>query len=238
MLTVGKRIQIIAEGIYGALRIAFTILLHPLLRRGFRTAGATEAEASATFPGDEIVPQPRSVMNVAATVHAPPERIWPWLVQLGCQRAGWYAYDLLDNGGMPSAERIIPEYQHIAVGDVVKAMPKGDFGFPVARLEPGRSLTLGGILDTASGQPAQPGEAVEQFFAGDQTFLLQAQAANGAPATRLIFRMRLDWNKTRLNDVIYGWMMESISFVMADRMVRNIKRLAERDGSTDNNDPR
>ncbi|HZW04890.1 MAG TPA: hypothetical protein VFF68_13235, partial [Anaerolineaceae bacterium] len=177
---------------------------------------------------DEIVPRPGSEINVATTVQAPPERVWPWLAQLGCQRGGWYAYDLLDNGGEPSTEHILPEHQHIAVGDVVKAMPKGDFGFPVAQVEPGRFLTLAGVLDTATGQPAGPGETPAQYFAGDQTFYLEPVSLNGAPATRMHFRMRIDWNKTRLNNVIYGWIVESISFVMAERMARNIRRLAER----------
>jgi len=57
------------------------------------------------------------------------------LRQLGCPRADWYSYDLLDNGGIPSAEHIIPDIQPLAVGDTAKATPQGDFGFPVVIIE-------------------------------------------------------------------------------------------------------
>ena len=61
------------------------------------------------------------------------------------------SYDLLDNGGAPSADRILPEYQILKVGDIVKAMPKGDFGFPVAVIRLGEALVLAGTLDTRTG---------------------------------------------------------------------------------------
>jgi len=53
------------------------------------------------------------------TITARPEAIWPWLIQIGVTRAGWYSYDRLDNLGRPSAERILPEFQYLAVGDVI-----------------------------------------------------------------------------------------------------------------------
>ena len=90
---------------------------------------------------------------MAVTVQASAEGIWPWFVQLGCQRGGRYSYDLLDNGGIPSADRIIPEFQQPETGDSVKAMPKGDFGFPVAIIEPDRQLTTAGTTNTDTGGP-------------------------------------------------------------------------------------
>src|SRR6266567_8479342 len=71
----------------------------------------------------------------AVTIQARPEEIWPWLVQIGITRAGWYSYDWLDNLGKPSAQRILPQFQHVAVGDVVPISPDGKQGMYVKDFE-------------------------------------------------------------------------------------------------------
>lgn len=220
-----NKLKIAAEGIAGALVIAGTALLSPVLRRRYRRWGATDEEVRRRLPGDEFVPRPKSELTCAVTVEAPARSVWPWFVQLGCQRAGWYSYDLLDNGGVPSAERIVPELQHLAVGDVVKAVPNGSFGFPVAVIEPGHALSLAGTLNVKTGQPADPNDpTLEAYFGGDQTFVVEEL---GAGRSRLLFRMRTDWNPTVLNAIIYRGLVEPISFVMGRKMLLNVKRRAE-----------
>jgi len=220
-----RKPAIILEGIAGAVTIGFTALLSPLLRSWYSRWGATDAEARGPFPGDEYVPRPKSEITGAITVHAPTDRVWPWLVQLGCQRGGWYSYDLLDNGGQPSADRIIPEFQRLEIGDVVKAVPNGSFGFPVARIEPGCALTLGGTLNTATGASVLPGDPLPAaYFSGDQTFLVKPIDGK---TSRLLFRMRTDWNPTFLNNLIYHGIVEPVSFVMGRKMLRTVKALAE-----------
>lgn len=73
-------------------------------------------EARRPLPGDELVPSAKIRWTHGITIRARPTEIWPWLVQMGCRRAGWYSYDGLDNGGVPSAERIVPELQLTGVG--------------------------------------------------------------------------------------------------------------------------
>jgi hypothetical protein len=220
-----SQIKIILDGAAGMFWIAITVLLSPLLRSWYSRWGATEAETQRNLPGDAFVPHPRSELTCAITVHAPPRFVWPWFVQLGCQRAGWYSYDLLDNGGSPSAERILPEYQHLEIGDVVKAVPNGSFGFPVAVLESGQALSLAGVLDTRTGKPGNWNDSsLDAYFAGDQTFIVQYV---NEYSTRIIFRMRMDWNPTRLNTFIYSGFVEPISFVMGRKMLMNLKRRAE-----------
>ena len=80
------------------------------------TWGATAAEVARRLPSDDLVTDPTFDATRAITLDAPPEQVWPWLVQIGLTRAGWYSYDLLDNLGRPSARRIIPELQHLAAG--------------------------------------------------------------------------------------------------------------------------
>lgn len=217
--------RVIGEGMLGALAIAGTVLAAPLLRGWYTRWGATSAEAAQSLPGDAFVPHPRSQVTCAITIDAPAARIWPWFVQLGCRRGGWYSYDLLDNGGIPSADRIIPAYQHLAIGDTVRALPKGDFGFPVALIEPERLLTLAGTLNTATGQPAEPDDPnLKHYFSGDQTWVLQPLDSQ---ATRLIFRTRMDWNPSLFNRLIYRGLIEPISFVMGRKMLRTLRRRAE-----------
>lgn len=75
------------------------------------------------MPGDEIVGGPSFNATRAVTITAPAEVIYPWIVQIGVSRAGWYSYDLLDNLGRRSAERILPEFQNIQVGDLIPMSP-------------------------------------------------------------------------------------------------------------------
>jgi hypothetical protein len=93
--------------------------------------GATDEEVARAMPGDEVVKTPTFNATRGVTINAPPEEIFPWLVQIGVTRAGWYSYDLLDNLGKPSAQRIIPELQHVAVGDVIPMSPDGKQGLRV-----------------------------------------------------------------------------------------------------------
>lgn len=103
---------------------------------------ATADERTRSFPGDDLIPNPHGVFTNAVTVHARPDHVWPWLAQMGAGRAGWYSYDRLDNGGEPSARRIVPELQHLAVGMVFPAGPGATDGFTLAAFEPERFLVL------------------------------------------------------------------------------------------------
>jgi protein-S-isoprenylcysteine O-methyltransferase Ste14 len=103
---------------------------------------ATPAEETRTLPGDDLIPQPIGSVNHAITIRRPPHDVWPWLVQMGSGRAGWYAYDFIDNGGHRSAERILPEYQSMGVGSVFPALPGVKDVFLVGQCEPEHSLVL------------------------------------------------------------------------------------------------
>ena len=97
---------------------------------------ATDEEVARTMPGDDVVKHPTFNATRAVTIQTRPEEIWPWLVQIGVTRAGWYSYDWMDNLGRPSAQRILPEWQHIAVGDVIPMSPDGKQGQWVKDFEP------------------------------------------------------------------------------------------------------
>jgi hypothetical protein len=220
--------KVFLEGVGGAVSIGFSIVLSPLLRLWYRKWGATQAEVERALPGDELVPHPRTMLNCAVSIHAPADKVWPWLVQLGCKRAGWYSYDLLDNAAIPSAKTILPDFQMLNVGDVVYATADGKIGYPVAVVQPGKSMVLGGTLDTKTGKPADPNDpALVEYFGGTNTFYLDEM---GEKMTRLIFRLRLDWNPGFMTTLAYRVFLEPISFVMARKMLLTLKERAENAG--------
>lgn len=217
--------RIVGEGLVGAFAVGGAVLGSPLLRAWYSGWGATPAERLRALPGDAFVPRPRSQITCAVTIAAPAVQIWPWLVQLGCRRGGWYSYDLLDNAGVASAERILPAYQELQIGDIVSAVPDGSFGFPVAQIDPERALILAGTLDTATGQPAMPDKLPSAYFSGAMAWVMEPLSDR---RTRLIYRMRTDWNPAALNLIAYRGLVEPISFVMGRKMLLNLKRRCER----------
>ena len=113
------------------------------IRRWMSRWGTTPSDLSRVMAGDSLL-DPTYSGTMAVIVNAPPEHIWPWLVQIGYQRGGLYSYDWLDRlfGYLdrPSATRILPEFQHLAVGDEIP-LGRGP-SWPVAAIEPCRALVL------------------------------------------------------------------------------------------------
>jgi hypothetical protein len=91
-------------------------LVTPFVRPWHLRWGSTPGEVASAMPGDALVAGAQFVATRAVTVDAPPERVWPWIVQVGYGRAGFYAYDALDNLGHPSAIRVVQELQAIEPG--------------------------------------------------------------------------------------------------------------------------
>ncbi len=191
--------------------------------------GATAAEGRAALPGDDLVPRPRAHFTRAITLAATPAQVWPWLVQIGCHRAGWYSYDEFDNSGQPSADHILPELQDLAVGEEIWAAPDGTLTFAVSGLEPGRALVLHGPLEQGLAfYPDAPAEVAA--LAGDGVraswaFVLQPLA--GMPArTRLIVRFRADY-PPRLLSSLAGAVLEPVSFLLERKTLLGIKARVE-----------
>ena len=114
------------------------------IREWMNSWGATPSDVARVMAGDSLLADPTYSGTTAVTVDAPPDNIWPWLVQMGYKRGGLYSYDWLDRlfGYLdrPSATRILPEFQHLAVGDAIP-LGRGP-SWPVAVIEPGRALVL------------------------------------------------------------------------------------------------
>lgn len=185
-------------------------LLAPLVRRRHLRWGATDAEVAGSMPGDELVPETSFAATRAITIDAPPEAVWPWLVQIGYGRAGWYSYDLFDNAARPSADRILPEFQEPKVGEWVPMSSKVNdtTAFEITALEPNRWMLW-----------SKPGSS--------WVWTLAALQGGG---TRLVTRVkaRYAWRDSPGNALLSLILMEFGDFAMMRKLLLNVKRRAER----------
>jgi hypothetical protein len=183
------------------LALAYTRLRRPIL-----TWGATDEEAAARLPGDELLEDADGVATRAITIDAPPSAVWPWLAQMGpAPRGGAYTYDWIENLlrlDMHSVDRVLPEFQHPEVGE---GFGFGENTMRYAIVDPERTLAL----RSADGNWVW-------------TFVLEERDGR----TRLISRNR--FRLPRLRDRIGMLPMEPGSLVMERKMLRGIKRRAER----------
>lgn len=176
-------------------------------------------EEARPLPGDEVLGQTKLQTTHATTIEAPPEQVWPWLLQMGCLRAGWYSFDRLDNGGIPSANHIVPELQALEVGDMIPADPKhaGDFG--VLRLDRGHALVIG----SPELLPGVPRPKNAPPWRSSWAFVIEPI---GADATRLTVRLRADYRPSARMTLIKT-VMATLHQVMERRQLRNIRRRVE-----------
>jgi hypothetical protein len=190
-------------GLAVGLAIAATVLVayRWLLRPWHLRWGATDEEVRATLPGDDLLPKPSGSSTRAIGIDAPPEMVWPWLVQVGYGRAGWYSYDWIDNDGKPSADRIVPELQSLEVGDRILMIP--GMGPEVKAVEEPRFIVSGGEADS---------------------WCLALDPTDGG--TRLVSRWRQAWPRS---PATYFWIAisEPGAFIMERKMLLGIKRRAE-----------
>jgi hypothetical protein len=177
-----------------------------LVRPWQLTWGATPQEVARPLPGDHLVPRPMFDATRAITINAPPDAVWPWLVQAGLTRAGWYSYDLLDNLGRRSAQRIIPELQHLAPGDIVPMSPDGKQGIGVYSLDAPTSMVW-----------SAPGET---------SWAWQLDARPDG-TTRLVTRIRSRMQPNPRSIAFYA-VVEIADIWMIRKMLLNLRERAER----------
>jgi len=189
--------------------------------------GATCNEVVRPLPGDDLVANPLYVTTRAISVKAPANAVWPWLVQLGQNRGGFYTYDALENLmglDIHSAAAIRPEWQDLHAGeDYVTLDPRESMKMTIAVLEPERAFVI------RSGAPGEPPQAPGSFFKGEiewsWAFVLDPVDER---TTRLIIRCRAAWADTLAARLAKPLLLEPVHFVMEERMLRGIRDRAER----------
>jgi hypothetical protein len=184
----------------------------------FRSWGLSQEEATATLPGDEVIPDAVGGETRAITIEASSASVWPWLVQMGSGRGGWYSYDSMDPG--VSSREILPEFQALAEGDMVPTSPKG--GLVVRRLEPEHALVL--YFDSEMSEE-QSGAKSPTEFAVTWAFILEPLPDN---RTRLIERIRYRFGETDKPWIRYTLPMMGFGvFVVLRKQLEGIKERAE-----------
>ena len=203
-----------------AAAVATGLSTHGLLPRVLRTWGATGPEKTAPLPGDELIPDADDVWTMAVTVAARPGQVWPWLVQMGVDRAGLYSYTWVENGllrlGVSNADRVHPEWQDLKVGDIIAftpgGYPGGRRGPRVVDMQSGSHL----VLDSSPGAP--PGTVT-----GTWQFVLRDASDAG---TRLLLRT-LTGPGRPLGLRVTDFLLRPGYLVMDRAMLLGIKKRAE-----------
>jgi carbon monoxide dehydrogenase subunit G len=192
--------------------------------------GAADREADGGMPGDDLIPGARMQSTRAITIHATPEQVWPWLVQIGYGRAGWYSYDALEKAAGAgdfaegaSARAILPEFQGLTIGDSIPLAPGSSF--TVVDLQPSRVLALRARINPKTGQTVGfSGADFNGFFDGSWVFRLTPIGEDGA---RLVVRFRADFAPSLPNTGFAYAALEPAVFIMEQKMLRGIRERAE-----------
>lgn len=169
------------------------------------TWGATPDEVAGAMPGDDLVERPTLCATRAITIAAPPARIFPWLVQVGMHRGGWYSYDWLDNLGRPSARRIHPEFQHVEAGQLLPMSPDGKHGIRIYSLDPPTEMIWG--------------------TPGDTTWSWRLEAQEDG-ATRVVTRVRSRYRWTSPT-MLFSALLEFADIWMMRKMLLNLRERIE-----------
>jgi hypothetical protein len=214
---IASRRVLVPAGLASA-ALAYAALARPRML----TWGATSAEATAGLPGDDLVRR-RYQTTRAVFLAAPPVEVWPWLVQMGFGRAGWYSYDWLERliGAGDFAERgsahaVLPRFQSLSVGDSVPLSADG--GLTAAVVDPPRALVLRMGMSMRTGGPARDGDRAVLDWTW--AFVL---VPVGARSSRLLIRTRADYRPRALG-VLIPPLLEPVHLLMERAMLRGVRR--------------
>ncbi len=213
-----SRLRFILEGVEGFVLLPLILLSWPLSKRWLGNWGATAAECSQTWPGDALAPSAATAFTRAVDVHASPETVWSWVVQFGLGRAGFYSYELFERmAGIPvkNVEAVLPSCQSLTLGAEIKLHPKAP-GIPVGALSQARYLCFGFSGATTAATP-DPRRSWSVYIEPRQ---------NGS--CRLVLRSCIEeLREPTLLKRLGLALEEPIDFLMEQRMLRTIRRLAE-----------
>ena len=200
--------------------VAYALVVRPRLVRW----GATDAEVKEPYPGADVIPDGKRGTTMAITIDAPPAAVWPWLAQMGVDRAIWYTWDYWRPWGLRSADRIHPEWQTIAVGYRMPSTPTGSAWWEVAALEPERFLGLRMSVDLR-GRRFDPEQPPRWYSDSLWAFLLVPLAGN---RTRLVVSGYWAFRPKWLQDIVGFLFVEPSTWIMQTRQFAGLKRRVER----------
>ena len=205
--------------------LVYWLVIRPWILRW----GATDTDVRRSLPGDDLVPHPKMNITHAITIRASVAEVWPWLMQIGYKRAGWYSYDSVHRilgvaGSLDddrrSANRILPELQHLGVGDSVEIGP--GMGYTVVALESDQALVLHTAMDMRTGQPLDLTSTMPDTGLNSSWVWFLDEVDE--KTTRLIVRLRADYNPGPLNALMIRGLIEPGSFLMERKTLLSIRQ--------------
>ncbi|TVR71750.1 MAG: hypothetical protein EA415_11035 [Sphaerobacteraceae bacterium] len=217
------------------LAVAVVALYGTYVRSWMRNWGATEAEVRAELPGEWVSPSPQYQARRGITINAPAEVVWRWLIQIGQGRGGFYSYDWLENLfslEIHSTDRIVPEFQALALGDFIAAEPNHVAGWRVTEIDTGKSLVLTVSIEE-SASPDAP-QLDPDAFSGIWIFQLNPIDTSSC---RLIADFRADFESGPLPAALLALLLEPVHFIMERKMLHGIRERAERSASDHPGEP-
>jgi hypothetical protein len=211
----------VLDAVGGAGRIV-AALLTPFLREARSRWGLTPELAARTLPGDEFIEEPRWSWTHGIEIEASAIQVWPWVAQIGADRAGFYSYQWLENLAgceISNAESIHPEWQ-AKLGDPLLLHPHPEAPrLTIAALEPGRYLVAQAPADSSARERGEPWAAASWLFLVEPL---------GERRSRLISRFRAESSDDLATRLGFGpTLMEPVGFVMDRRMLLGVKERAE-----------
>lgn len=227
--------------LFGAV-VAFAATYVAVLRPRIKAWGVDPVESEAPLAGDELIPDPMQVETRGVTIDAPVSQVWPWLVQMGFGRAGWYSFDSMDRR-YKSADAILPEFQELKPGEILPIYQGG--GFEVRTVDPQKALVLFTDTATMEHQAEEAGLVTEEQleeakskrgrgsypdFSASWAFILNPTEDG---KTRLVERFRVKTQNQMPAGPVMQELMSTGIVLMARKQMLGIKERAERPQATD-----
>lgn len=216
-------IRMVLEGLEGFVLLVLTVVTWPVSRSFLTDLGSRPDEREREWPGDRLLTKVDLCATRAITIRAPVDAVWPWLVQFGLGRGGFHSYELLERlGGIDvrNVERVRPELQSVEVGQEITLHPSAP-ALPVALIEPNECLCLRtwkDEQDLAERDPATLG-VFSQYLVRESDdscrFVVRTCKQERRP-------------RTRGARFIATFLEDPLDLVMEQRMLRTVRRLAER----------
>ncbi len=216
----------IMAGIEGAF-IALGAFLTPFLRARRNRWGLSQAEADRAYPADKFVINPRWGFTHGIHIAAPADAVWPWVVQIGQDKGGFYSYELLENlvgCQMVNADRIVPEWQELHVGDTFKVHPEA--GIQIVLVEPGRSFAAQMAMNLDTEEIFDPAQGLPEKYMNLCWLFYVEPLEDGS--SRFISHWQVEYTPSLKSYLMFGpLIVEPVAFTMDRKMLLGVKQRVE-----------
>ena len=212
--------RFLLESLEGLFLLPIVFLTWPVSKRWLRQWGSSAVERGEPRPGDDVVSSQQEIFTRAIDVAAPADVVWSWVVQFGLDRAGFYSYELLERMAgisVKNVESVEPSLQSLSVGEEILLHPKAP-GIEVAMIEPGRYVCFGENAETI-----RSGASIDPY----RSWSIYVDPVTTATSRLLVRSCVEPLRKATWEKLIAHRLEEPIDFLMEQRMLRTIRRLAE-----------